>query len=131
MKRLVLSMLCVLGCFAAQAQSYDYLTFVTNNGEQSVKALGTVITFTDGNINVKAGDTEFSLPLADVQKFFFATEASAIDTINADTTTGVLVYTVSGQFMGRFTDQRAVEAQLPKGIYVTKGNGETKKVMVK
>lgn len=131
MKRILLSMLCAFGCFAAQAQSYDYLIFLTTSGEQSVKAIGTVITFTDGNINVKATDAEFTLPLADLQKFFFSTEASAIELIGEEQHSDIMVYTVSGQFIGRFVDQRTVETQLPKGIYVTKGNGETKKMMVK
>ena len=130
MKRVVLSLLFVMGVMGLQAQSYEFLTFQSTTGDKSVKALGTVITFADGQMNVKNADEEFSLTLSELSKFFFSDTSAAIENISDGTDTAVSVYTVSGQFIGIFADEASANAQLPKGIYVMKGKNNSKKLMV-
>ena len=130
MNRILLLFLCALGSVCAHADNYDYLVFQTVDGEQSVTAVGTVITFSGDNMVVNSQGEEVLLPLANLQQFFFSALPAGIDSVSAETAE-VTVYTVSGQFVGRFADARAMETALPKGLYVAKGNGETRKLMVK
>lgn len=129
MKRFILSVICVMSFFGMQAQSYDYLTFQTSDGEQSVAALGTVITFSNGNMVVKNGQEEYTIALSNLNKFYFSDSASGIQEMEKSSEP-VVVYTVSGQLIGRFSDANTAKANLPRGIYVTKGKNESNKMMV-
>lgn len=130
MRRFVLSLFCMMGIAGMQAQSYDYLTFQSNAGEVSVKALGTVITFSDGNMLVKNGDEELTFALGELQKFYFSDTAAGIESVVDNDGSAVSVFSVSGQFVGRFADSKSAASQLSKGIYVVKGKDNSKKLLV-
>ena len=131
MKRLFSLLFFALSYFAVQAQTYDYLIFQSTDGEQSVKAMGAVITFSGDNMVVTGTDATLTLPLSNLQKFFFAATPSGVEAVDSEQESEMVVYTVSGQFVGCFTDSRAVTNELPKGIYVVRSSGETHKMMVK
>lgn len=130
MKRVILSILAVMAFVGMQAQSYDYLTFVSNGGEKSMKITGTVISFSNGNMVVKNAAEEYTVALSDLKKFYFSDEASAIEAVADDSNEPVVVYSVSGQLIGNFDNAASAKNQLSKGIYVVKGKNESKKMMV-
>lgn len=131
MKKLFFISLCAMLTLASHAQSYSYLTFATAKGEQSMKADGLVITFTDGKLIAKnAGETaEFNI--GDVSKFYFSETPTDISKAFVSDSKEVIVYNVSGQYVGKFRSFDSLETQLPKGIYVVKDKAATHKMIVK
>ncbi len=131
MKRLVLISLCIMGSMASFAQTFDYLTFVTAQGEKSMKSDGLVITFSDGKMTAKNAEGTATFDLSSLSKFFFSETATAIEQPTVETADGVTVYCVSGQFAGVYGSVEAARNALAKGIYIVKDKRTTRKIFVK
>lgn len=132
MKRIMLSILCTIAACTVQAQSYEFITFESTTGSEAMKAVGTVITFVDGNLVAKNDAKEIVLPLAGLKKFYFAGDPASVDALSAETeVAGVVIYTLSGMRLGHYKNIAAAEALLPKGIYVMKSDSTSKKIIVK
>lgn len=114
------------GTLATQAVNYSYLTIEQQDGTKlSIAAEGLTITFSNGSL--VAGSTTISL--TDLSRMYFSNTdetTSGITTVKAEDLTGsnAEVYDLSGRRMPN-------TSALPKGIYVIKQNGTTKKVQVK
>lgn len=133
----------LLSVCGAKAQTMDYLTFRTTEGvERSVASVGTVITFSNGNIQVENGDDKFSYTIQELSAMYFATEPTGIQPIlteqsglnNVPAGTVVRVYNIAGQPVATFRKaegQQGLPAALPKGIYILKANGMTYKSLVR
>ncbi len=131
MKRLVLISLCIMGSLASFAQTCDYLTFSTVQGEKSMKSDGLVITFSDGKMIAKNAEEKVTFDLSSMSKLFFSDTATAIEQPTVDDGDGVTVYCVSGQFAGVYDSVNAAKNALPKGIYIVKDKCTTRKIFVK
>ncbi len=132
MKRILFSILCTIAACTVQAQSYEVITFESTTGSEVMKAVGTVITFVDGNLVAKNDAKEIVLPLARLKKFYFAGDPASVDALSAETEVAdVVIYTLSGMRLGHYKNIAAAEALLPKGIYVMKSNSTSKKIIVK
>lgn len=111
-----------------QADDLGYLRLVKTTGETAeVKADGLVITFQDGQLVATPAEGEaLTLPLADMESMYFASGSTGIDLTPRPAakteTTGI--YTLDGRHIPAGT-------ALPKGIYVTRQQGETRKIIVK
>lgn len=141
MKRLFsLALLAVSATCGAYAQSYDYLTFQQTDGtEKALPAVGTKITFADGQLVATNGTETLTYSVADVQKMFFAAAASGIASaevgssisativdgqlkVNAPTGTAVALYNAEGRRI-------STSARLDKGLYVVRVGNETLKLL--
>ena len=131
MKRTVLISLCMIGSLASFAQTYDYLTFATTQGEKSMKADGMVITFSDGKMIVKNNEETSTFDLSQMSKFFFSKTPTAIAQPKVEAGDEVSVYSVSGQFAGVYGSVEAAKNALARGIYVVKDKQTTRKMIVK
>ena len=133
MKRKLMTLVAIVGTLSAWADDYPYLVF--QNADGSVKTVAVeslTITFSDGKLlatNV-AGTETFAL--SDLSKMYFSSDATGIEEIengkwkmeNSE------IFSISGQKMSNVKSQVA-NGQMPKGIYVVKENGKTRKVIVK
>ena len=115
-----------VGCYA---DDYGFLTFEQQSGtKKSIPALGTRITFADGQVHATNGEETYEVTIAALAKMYFSPE---------DITTGIeVVPSVEAQPQqgGQwFTpDGRQVSASsLSKGIYIVRKNGRTHKTVVK
>ena len=131
MKRTVLISLCMIGSLASFAQTYDYLTFATTQGEKSMKADCMVITFSDGKMIVKNNEETSTFDLSQMSKFFFSKTPTAIAQPEVEAGDEVTVYSVSGQFAGVYGSVEAAKNALARGIYVVKDKQTTRKMIVK
>lgn len=132
MKKATLLILFAVCSVAVQAQSYDYLTFATSSGEVSMKSSGMTITFSGSNLIAENAEESQSFPLSSLTMFYFSGSSTAIGSVVADAETGTIdVYNASGQYLGRFDNIASASLVLPKGIYVTKGETTSKKLIVR
>lgn len=131
MRKLFLSALLLLSCTAAFAQTYNYLTFVTAQGEQSLKAEGMVITFSDGNLIAAGTEGTVTFPLTSLSTFYFAETATGISPTAAEKQQKADVYTVAGAFVGTYDGNVRLDEVLKKGIYLVKYKDETRKLIVR
>ncbi len=133
MRKATLLILFAVCSIAVQAQSYEYLTFTTTSGEESLKSSGLTITFSDGSLIAANSEESKSFPLSSLTKFYFSDTAAAIESVAADIDDNgaVDVYNTSGQYVGRFSNTASAASGLCKGIYVIKGETTGKKLIVK
>ncbi len=122
------------------AQSLDYITFRTANGtERSMTAVGTTITFKDGQITATNGADKATWSLSELSTMFFSSQATGIETA---TTQPVTVAIINGQLqvtapngsnISVYTaDGRLVSGNnLTKGLYIVRVNQQTFKVLAK
>ena len=133
MKRLLLSItLSLAAIMNVSAGDYDYLIFTQkNNPAQAVTAIGTTITFTDGNMKVVSGGETVTIPLADVSEMYFSSTSGIDEKSLAPADGTITVYTTSGQHVATYQNADDLSSQLKKGIYVIRQNGETRKIAVR
>lgn len=140
MKTLFLSLGLALSTLTATAQTstFSYLTLQRTNGtEQSLMLDNLRITFSGNNLVATNGTETASIPLAEMQKMFFAAKPTAISeaaaseaisatisggrlTVNAPKGTSVSVFSIDGRRMGT--------EGLTEGVYLVKVGGRTIKV---
>ncbi len=137
MRKIAFIFLLALTCnAAANAETYEYLVFTTAAGEVSMKAEGTKITFSDGNLIAKNAEDTQTLPLSSLSKFYFSDTASntmtGIDEVSsAPIAEKADVYNISGQRIGSYSYTEGETLPLPEGVYIVKGTSGTKKITVK
>lgn len=126
MKRLLLSA-AMLGSLAANAEVFPYLAFQTSDGTvQAVSVESLTITMSDGKLIATNASGTKTFTLSELSSMYFTSEATAIESIeNEKLRNGENeeVYSLSGQKMSN--------GQMPRGIYVVKQNGKTRKIVVK
>jgi len=124
----------------AAGQSLSYLTFrLTDGTEQSIAAVGTKITFSDGQLIATNGAETATFTTADVQKMFFSATATGIATatdgqrisaaivggqlqVEAPAGTAVALYNAEGRRV-------SPTARLEKGLYIVRVGSETLKIL--
>ena len=133
MKRFILSIsLSLAAALSVCAGDYDYLVFVkTSSPAQAVTALGTTITFADGNMQVVSNGETTTIPLSEISEMYFSSTSGISDLNVASDDITVGVYTPSGQLVTTFQSIDDVKKQLPRGMYIIRQNGETRKIVVK
>lgn len=128
-------LLVLAGTLQMMADDYAYLTFTKADGSaQSLDALGLKITFSDGRAVVESGEETASFTLTELATMFFSNEKSTTGIAELTGEGGaetLAVYSASGVFVGRFTDRRALPAQLQRGVYIMKSDSGTEKIAVK
>lgn len=133
-KGLILIGACLIA-LASHADTYPYLTFQKADGNLvSIGVDQLEMTFSDGNlILVNNAETEQKLTLADLASMYFtAADVTAIDDIEAKTTDGkVEAYSLQGMRCGTYSSMTEMQESLSAGMYIVKGNGKTKKVVIK
>lgn len=128
MKKFLLLTLSVVAS-AAWADNYSYLTVGYNSVEKSI-VLETVqkITFADGQMLVTTSNGTEAFPQSQLEKMFFSTVPTAIDSVQADASrsgqTEGAVYDLSGR---RVSDAALPAKALKKGLYIVNG----RKVVIK
>ena len=142
MKILLLLLTLVLGAGTAHAQSYDYLTLKQANGTETSLNLDNLrITFSDGQLVADNGIQSVSIALADMDKMFFALEATGLNTVSSTADAapsfrienGCLITDAPAGSVSIYgTDGRQVPASgLAPGVYVVKINGQSFKVLAR
>ena len=138
MKKMFLPIALTMGCLAAQAYEYPYLTVRKADGTAvSLAVESLVITFSDGQLVAANSDGTTTLPVVELSKMLFESSPTdiitAIDasTLNTGSDTGVEVYSTGGMFLGRFNSTEQACNQMLPGIYMMRQNGKTKKIAVK
>lgn len=121
----------VISTIAANAVSYDYLTFENLNGSQISVAVDKLkMVVKDGNLVITNATGSTIMPLTALSKMFFAETSGISDNIASDTETAK-AYTLTGVCVGTFRNIETAKRALVKGIYVIKTDSKTQKVMVK
>lgn len=142
MKILLLLLTLVLGAGAAHAQSYDYLTLKQANGTETSLSIDNLrITFSDGQLVADNGVQIVSVPLADMDKMFFALEATGLNTVSSTADAApafriekgrLITDAPAGSVSIYGTDGRQVPASgLAPGVYVVKIKGQSFKVLAR
>ncbi|MBQ8047373.1 MAG: hypothetical protein IJ196_05560 [Prevotella sp.] len=127
MKKTILTTLLLMTALLGRADEYQYLAFQATDGTvQQIAVEGLKITFSDGKLTAVAGDDSKTFTLSELSKMYF-TNTVGINEVEADGQQDavVAIYNLQGVKMD------AVPDQLPKGIYIIKQNGTTKKITVK
>ncbi len=117
---------------AGIAYGNGYLTFEEANGNtQSIAAESLTITFDGGTLLARNGNTELSIPLDDLAKMYFTSDATAITTAKASASGTVKAYTLSGIQVGEFESAEQAKETLPSGFYLLKTGSSTEKTIIK
>ena len=132
MRRLLLTMALMATAFGvAKADDYGFLTFEDSNGAgQSVVAVGTRITFADGNIIATNGTSIVSMPLSKLARVYFSDTSTGVEGVIADRGEAE-VTTASGVSVGHFSTTGQMRAALAKGVYIVRQNGNAFKIAVR
>lgn len=130
MKRILLSILCVIGVTIAKAYDYNYLVFQTANGTStSVDVKDLTITINGTSLVVTNNSGTQSFTLSDLSKMYFSSTAGITD-ISSDKNQEVEIYSPSGMFVGKFDNLLSAQKQLDKGIYFVKSDNQTSKINI-
>ena len=125
MRKVIFSLLAVIGVATAQADDYTYpfLTIETSSGATSISTASLTLTISDGKLIAANETTTQTFSLTELSKMYFSTSsATGIETIEAATTVaGREVY----DLQGRRVDNPG------KGVFIIKENGQTRKVLLK
>lgn len=134
MKKLLLLILLAVLFTSARADDYGFLAFQTQDGTlQTMTTEGLRITFADGELVATAGTQTLRVPLSDLTKMFFSTDApTGIESLGvaADIEEGT-VYNVQGVRVGRLRQGEKQINGLPQSIYIVKRGGKAEKVSVR
>lgn len=115
---------------ASFAADYQWLTFrMADNSEVSVAADNLSINYRDANLYLKSATVDQTIAVAQIKTMRFTSSAAGINDVDANLPCEADYYTVSGVKVGRFTSIEDARKNLPSGIYVTKGEGKTFKVI--
>lgn len=143
MKHILLTCLGLLFGLGLQAQSYDYLTLRTLNGDETSLGIDNLrITFADGKLNADNGRESASVPLADMSCMFFSLQPTGIGSQAGLTDASLQVRIVGGRLITNApagssirvygVDGRQVStARLAAGTYIVNINGRTFKLLAK
>ena len=127
MKGMFLGLFLTIVSLAVHADDFRYMAFQASDGTTRTVSLdGLKISFEGETLIATAGSEEVSVSLSNLAKMFFTDTPAGIDTPTVPGTDAddVVVYNLQGMCVGRLQAQ-------PKGIYIVKLNGQTRKVTVK
>jgi len=131
MKKILLTMMCVIGLTTAKAYDFSYLVFQTETGATtSVDVNDLTITINGSSLVVTNGSGTQTFTLSELSKMYFSDTAGISDITN-DEAEEVEIYTPSGMSMGKFDNLLSAQNQLEKGVYIVKSNSKTSKIVVK
>ncbi len=131
MKKILLTIMCVIGMTTARAYDYTYLVFQTESGQAtSVDVNDLTITINGTSLVVTNGSGTQTFTLSDLSKMYFSNTAGISELTN-DESQEVEVFTPSGMSMGRFENLLSAQKQLEKGVYIVKSDNRTSKIIVK
>lgn len=133
MKKTLFLFMALATSVAGHAYDYPYLTFVSADGTtRSFAVESLTMNVAEKSLAVKNSAEEASLTLADLQKMYFSSEATAITQAAANGTRGTVdVFSIEGMRIGSFTSVAEARNALSSGIYVIKTNNKTQKIAVK
>ena len=149
-RTLIAALLLATGSITALADDYQYLT-ISGSGSENSFSVSKIqkITFEASNmVLVMTDGTEQRLPLAGLEKMFFATSPSGIATVNTTQSkmqfnNGVLratvaagetiaVYNMKGEKVFSANESGSYDlSNLQRGVYIVKVGSETRKVVNK
>lgn len=131
MKRILSLFIFMAALSAASAQTYSYLTLKGSDGsEESFSLKQMKLTFQGSQITVTNADGQKSFDLSSLSLMRFDAEPTAIRDVElsgAYTSAGPdAVYTIDGRRL-----QGAQPGRLPRGLYIIRQNGQSRKVYVR
>ena len=134
MKKIVLTLLMMIGTHVASAYEYPYLIFETNGGALTALSVESLtLTVVDGELKAVNGNGTQTFPLSELSKMYFATTPTGINALTDDAldlTSEAEVYDLGGRRVSQSLRLSQTNA-LRSGIYVVKQNGQTRKIVVK
>lgn len=122
MKKLLLSLMLLLGTFTAHAEDYPYLTFQMTDGAR-VSVSSSSLTISISGTTLKAGDQSFTV--SNLSKMYFSDhdESTGIETLSVSDWNEVTdIYDLNGK--------KVTKDQMQKGVYVVRSKKGTYKMTV-
>ena len=138
MRRLFLFLLGMILFSSMKADGeFPYLTFVASDGTVTslgVESLEMTVT-EDGNLVAVNSDGSKTFTLTSLAKMYFSTgdesTASGITMAEAEGTEEVEVFSLTGIFLGKFTNSAKAKESLEHGVYILKSKSQTLKITVR
>lgn len=138
MKRLCLILLGLTFVSIMKADGeFPYLTFVASDGTVTslgVESLEMTVT-EDGNLVAVNSDGSKTFTLTSLAKMYFSTgdesTTSGITMTEAEGTEEVEVFSLTGIFLGKFTNSAKAKESLEHGVYILKSKSQTLKITVR
>ncbi len=133
-RKLLILSLAGLPFAAAEADTYPYLSFETQDGTvRSVSVSSLTMTFSNGKLLAENGTDSYEIDAASLSRMYFSADnLTAISDVKGGDGLGKLdVYTLSGVRIGSFDSADALRNAVSAGVYIVKSNGKTLKVAVK
>ena len=129
MKRLFTYLIIVIASVGCYADDYGFLTFEQQSGtKKSIPALGTRITFVDGQALATYGSETYEVSIADLAKMYFSPEDI---TTGIETVPSVVAQPQQGEQWFTPDGRQVSNTSLCKGIYIVRKNGQTLKTIIK
>ena len=122
MKKLLLSLMLLLGTFTAHAEDYPYLTFQMTDGAR-VSVSSSSLTISISGTTLKAGDQSFTV--SNLSKMYFSDhdESTGIETLCVSDWNEITdIYDLNGK--------KVTKDQMQKGVYVVRSKKGTHKMTV-
>lgn len=108
------------------------MTFLAADGSvRSVPADGLSMSFADGGLLVSSSDGSFEITVADLVRFYFSDDMSAVSSVRAEGAEAVDAYSPAGVPFGRFASGKEAALTLPSGLYILKSANRSSKIIVK
>ena len=120
MKKLLLSLMLLLGTFTAHAEDYPYLTFQMTDGAR-VSVSSSSLTISISGTTLKAGDQSFTV--SNLSKMYFSDhdESTGIETLCVSDWNEITdIYDLNGK--------KVTKDQMQKGVYVVRSKKGTHKM---
>lgn len=125
MKKILLTLLLMVGAMTVQADEYTYLTFETTDGAKASVSVSS-LTLTISGTTLTAGSQSFNL--TNLSKMYFST---------SDETTITGIQQLKAEALDETTDiydlqgKKVTKEQMRKGAYIIKTKQGTYKIVVK
>ena len=123
MKKIVITMMALVGALTVQAEEYAYLTFETTDGAKASVDVSSLTLTVSGN-TLTAGSQTFTL--SNLSKMYFSntSETTAIEEITTATLDEAAdIYDLQGH--------KVTKEQMKRGVYIVKTKSKTYKMIVK
>ena len=123
MKKLLLSLMLLLGTLTVSAEEYTYLTFEMTDGAR-VSVSTSSLTISVSGSTLKAGDR--SVTISNLSKMYFSThdESTGIETLYISDWNEITdIYDLNGR--------KVMKDQMKNGVYVVRSKNGTHKMAVK
>ena len=135
MRKKGLILLLIMIATTVKAGDYDYLIIEKNGGEATAFVSdGLTLTYSSSTLTVQpTSGSATTFDLTTLSKMYFSSTGSATGIEALDAMTGqssVEAFDMGGRSCGSFPSVSDAVKQLPKGIYLMKGQKKTVKVIV-